>query len=214
MTDKKPITGNEPAPIEAAPCTDYAKPKPAPQVTDDEIKVAAFKRFEQSLDVLSIYEGYDPNSTPERDAMNSRYGKGYVDAYFAELGQIAAQNPVRTAPKSNATAPAPVPAVAAFGGVVTNSAVPVHTTAPAWSLIDSLTRSPGYRWPLYQVLKAAHDAGKPCPKAREVLAAWKLNKPPELEVMTDGVKYSDGVGNPKEADLKAIQQAIKGLLKK
>jgi len=30
--------------------------------------------------------------------------------------------------------------------------------------------------------------------------------------MTDGVKYSDGVGNTKEADLKAIQQSIKGLL--
>ncbi len=88
------------------------------------------------------------------------------------------------------------------------------TTVPAWSLINTLVRAPGYRWPLYRFLKDAHAAGKPCPKAREVLEGWKSNTPPELEVMTDGVKYSDAVGNTKEADLKAIQQAIKGLLKK
>lgn len=92
---------------------------------------------------------------------------------------------------------------------------PAQTPAtPAWSLITSLARSPGYRWPLYQFLKAAHAAGKPCPKAREVLEGWKSNTPPELEVMTDGVKYSDAQGSTKEADLKAIQQSIKGLLKK
>lgn len=88
------------------------------------------------------------------------------------------------------------------------------TTAPAWSLITTLQRAPGYRWPLYQALKEALTAGRPCPKAREVLEAWKQNTPPELEVMTDGVKYSDSKGNTKEADLKAIQQAIKGLIKK
>jgi len=88
------------------------------------------------------------------------------------------------------------------------------TTESSWSLKTSLKRAPGYRWPLYQVLKAAHTAGKPCPRAREVLEAWRQNTPPDLQVMSDGVKYSDAVGNTKEADLKAIQQAIKGLLKK
>ena len=67
---------------------------------------------------------------------------------------------------------------------------------------------------MYQFLKAAHAAGKPCPKARDVLEGWKSSTPPELEVMTDGVKYSDSVGNTKEADLKAIQQTIKALLEK
>ncbi len=83
---------------------------------------------------------------------------------------------------------------------------------PGWSLKTSIERAPGYRWPLYQVLKAAHIARQPCPKARNVLEAWELNPPPDLRVMPDGVKYNDGLGNQKEADLKAIGQAIKNLM--
>lgn len=81
-----------------------------------------------------------------------------------------------------------------------------------WRLKASIARAPGYRWPLYQVLRAAHLAGKPCPKARAVLDIWSENPPPEVQVMSDGVKYNDGLGNPKEANLKAIQQSIKNLL--
>lgn len=81
-----------------------------------------------------------------------------------------------------------------------------------WSL-KSIQRAPGYRWPLYQVLKAALIAGRPIPKPRDVLAIWKLSPPPDVQVMPDGVKYNDGTGSPKEANLKAIQQAIKNLLK-
>lgn len=81
-----------------------------------------------------------------------------------------------------------------------------------WSL-KPIERAPGYRWPLYQVLKAAHIAGQPRPKARDVLETWKLKPPPDVQVMPDGVKYNDGLGNPKEADLKAIGQSIKGLTK-
>lgn len=111
--------------------------------------------------------------------------------------------------------PAPELAPAMPEAVVTSKDRPAPlATAPAWSPITVLMRAPGYRWPLYQLLKEAHTNGMPCPKAREVLEIWKLNTPPELEVMTDGVKYSDAVGNTKEADLKAIHQAIKGLLEK
>ena len=83
---------------------------------------------------------------------------------------------------------------------------------PGWTLKPSLERSPGYRWPLYQILKAAHIAGQPCPKPREVLEIWKLHPPPDVQVMPDGVKYNDGLGNPKEANLRAIGKAIKYLL--
>lgn len=83
-----------------------------------------------------------------------------------------------------------------------------------WCPIDSIKRAPGYRWPLYQILKAAHIAGKPCPKARDVLEAWRSNPPSDIEVMSDGVKYNDGVGTRKEANLRAMQQSINGLLKK
>jgi len=83
---------------------------------------------------------------------------------------------------------------------------------PEWSL-KTIKRAPGYRWPLYLVLKDAHIAKKPCPTARAVLEIWTLNPPPDVQVMPDGVKYNDGLGNPKEANLKAIQQAIKNLKK-
>ena len=99
---------------------------------------------------------------------------------------------------------------------------PHHATAPPapvvagasgeWTPITSLARAPGYRWPLYQFIKAAHIAGKPCPKAREFLEWLKTNPDPELQVMPDGLKYNNGAGKRKEAGLKAIQQVIKGLL--
>ena len=81
-----------------------------------------------------------------------------------------------------------------------------------WNLVRP-KRYPGYRKPLYDFLKAAHAAGEPCPKAREVIDAWKLKPPREVpEVMADELKYYDVNGDTKTADLKAIQQAIKGLL--
>ena len=83
---------------------------------------------------------------------------------------------------------------------------------PIWNLKTDLKRAPGYRWALYQVLRAAHNAGKPCPTARDVLDFWTNNPQPDIQVMPDGLKYNDGLGNPKEANLKAIQQAIKGLM--
>lgn len=92
-----------------------------------------------------------------------------------------------------------------------NSAQPIQRST-AWKLKTSIKRFPGYRQALYEYLEAAHVAGQPLPKARGVLNAWKNTLPPDIQVMTDGVKYNDGKGNLKEANLKAIQQAIKGLL--
>jgi hypothetical protein len=117
---------------------------------------------------------------------------------------IDAKQPV---PEQKPATPAPVVAVGASDDVKPTS------NAPAWRLIPSLARAPGYRWPLYQFLHAAYIAGQPCPKARDFLEWLKSNPDPELQVMPDGLKY-DGAGNPKEADLKAIQQAIKGMLQK
>lgn len=88
--------------------------------------------------------------------------------------------------------------------------------APAWSLKTSLERTPGYRWPLYQFLKAAHAAGKLPPKAQDVLDAWKSNPPPGLSVIqagrSDVLEYQLNHGAKKCAELKAIQSAIAGLI--
>lgn len=83
--------------------------------------------------------------------------------------------------------------------------------SPIWAVIKP-QRFPGYRAPLYRFLSDAHRAGKSCPKAREVLDAWRESKPPEIEqVLSDGVNYYDSEGNVKAADLNAIRQAIKRL---
>lgn len=90
------------------------------------------------------------------------------------------------------------------------------TTAPSWSLITPPERTPGYRWPLYQFLREAHVAGKPRPKAQEVLDAWKMNPPSGLKVIEscrrDALEYELNNGQKKTADLKAIQAAIDGLV--
>lgn len=90
------------------------------------------------------------------------------------------------------------------------------TTALAWSLKTSLERTPGYRWPLIQFLRETHVAGKPCPKAQEVLDDWKLSPPSGLKVIKSGrcdaLEYELMHGGKKTADLKAIQAAINDLV--
>lgn len=129
------------------------------------------------------------------------------------LAKVVADAP---APEQTPATPAPVEAVGALDDVVTNSDVPVLTTAPAWSLIAPPERLPGYRWPLYQFLEAAHTAGKPCPKAQHVLDAWKLTPPPGIKVIqkdeNDALEYELDHGGKKTADLKAIQASIVGLI--
>ena len=146
---------------------------------------------------------FGPHSFPFRRALK----KSLVSV--SDLRVFLAGRPIaiESGPAQTAETPAPVVAVGASGGVKPDKAGPV------WSLKASIQRAPGYRWPLYQVLKAAFIAGQPCPKARDVLNIWRLNPPPDVQAMPDGVKYDNGLGKPKEADLKAIGQAIKNLMK-
>lgn len=81
-----------------------------------------------------------------------------------------------------------------------------------WRPKTSIKSASGYRSALIQVLRAAYLAGQPLPTARDVLDAWTKNPHTDVKVMSDGVKYNNSLGHPKEANLKAIQQAIKNLL--
>lgn len=69
---------------------------------------------------------------------------------------------------------------------------------------------------IYKALKAAHENGKPCPSVRELLDQWQSALPPGIEkVLTDGVDYFDGSGQPgKMADLKAIKKRIERMTEK
>jgi hypothetical protein len=98
-------------------------------------------------------------------------------------------------------------------GSAPTSTLPIQRTK-AWTLKTSITRFPGYRHALYEFLKAEHVAEKPLPKARDVLNAWVVKSPLDIQVMTDGIKYNDCEGNPKEANLKNINMTIAGLLEK
>ena len=100
--------------------------------------------------------------------------------------------------------------------VETASDAPAKPAAPEWSLKTSIKKWPGYRLPLHQFLKDAYVAGKPCPKAQDVLDAWKLNPPHGFKVIKSGrhdeLEYELNHGHKKTADLKAIQAAIDGLV--
>lgn len=92
--------------------------------------------------------------------------------------------------------------------VITPEPVKATGAGPGWHLTEP-KRYQGYGKPLYDLLKAAHIARQPCPKARDVLDAWKKNPPFGVtEVMVDGIKYYDAKGNTKTADLDAIRAAI------
>ena len=96
-------------------------------------------------------------------------------------------------------------------------AAPVMTVGVSggvnWTL-KKPQRFQGYSKPLYDLLKAAHIAGQPSPKAREVLDKWKGNPPPDVATVTDnGLKYYDAKGNTKPADLDAIRKAIDRMIR-
>jgi hypothetical protein len=84
----------------------------------------------------------------------------------------------------------------------------------SWELQESPKRFSDYRLPLYNVLKQAKLDQKPCPTARQALDLLRELKPLEIEFMTDSLKYNSKGGKMREANLKAIGQTIKGLLKK
>jgi hypothetical protein len=67
----------------------------------------------------------------------------------------------------------------------------------------------GYTAPLFKLVQTAHQQGRHPPTAREALEAFRANRPDEIpEVLPDGIKYFDKVGNTKVADIEAIRKAI------
>lgn len=84
---------------------------------------------------------------------------------------------------------------------------------PTWTLTEP-ERYQGYARPLYVLLKAAHNAGRAPPKARDVLEAFREKQPPEIaQVNHDGFIYLHSDGSTKEASLDAISAAIRRRMK-
>lgn len=85
---------------------------------------------------------------------------------------------------------------------------PAAPDGQAWTLRQP-QRFRGYRAPLYRFLKAAQAAGQPCPKARDVLEAWRDARPDEVfKVLPGELHYYDAEGNAATATTAAVQKAI------
>ncbi len=102
-----------------------------------------------------------------------------------------------------AKAPEPAPA--------STTTMPGISAPPAWRIKD-VKRARGYTMGLINVLRAAQRAGEPRPSARDVLEAWRSNRPPEInQVLQDGFNYYDAAGNIKATTIEALSKAIKRL---
>lgn len=79
---------------------------------------------------------------------------------------------------------------------------------PAWAVFKP-QRFVAYSLPLWKFLTAAHCENKSLPTARDVVEAWRSEKPAEIaKMLPDGFDYYDAKGNTKSADLEAIRKAI------
>lgn len=102
---------------------------------------------------------------------------------------------------------------AADHGVPDAPATPSHAVgigdaSSTWSLRKP-KRFQAYGWPLYQLLEAAHAAGRAIPTPRDVLEAFASNTPGEIaKVMHDELHYYLASGDTKSADLRAIKATI------
>lgn len=78
-----------------------------------------------------------------------------------------------------------------------------------WTVVKP-KRYRGYIVPLYRLLVDAHREGKPRPTARDVVEAWRVEKPADIaKVMPNEIDYYDAEGGTtKTADLEAIRKAI------
>jgi hypothetical protein len=89
-----------------------------------------------------------------------------------------------------------------------SAALPTATIGEVWHL-KKPKRYQGYAKPLHELLRAALTSGQKCPKARDVIDAWKANRPQDVfEVSDSEIKYYDTRGNCKTANLAAIQETI------
>jgi len=90
---------------------------------------------------------------------------------------------------------------------------PADEATNSWTL-KRVQKFPGYRKPLYDLLRAAQISGKERPTARDVLDEWNARRPYSVIRTThDTFDYADAKGSEKSVDLKALQQAIKNLTK-
>jgi hypothetical protein len=114
---------------------------------------------------------------------------------FDDVEQLKALETTRRDAPSEAAQPAPL-------------AVDSPRHASTWT-VKKPQRYHGYGAPLYRLIAAAHHDGRPRPTARDVVDAWRVNKPAEIfQVLSDGFDYYDAKGDIKAASLETIRKTI------
>ena len=160
----------------------------------DCIRAGALPAVRQRIPWFIENEVIEPHVTaPDFAAWLAREGvepSPLVREWFAHEGAAS------PAPAPTQTAAAPAPVVAST------------SSEPAWT-VTKPKRFTGYTAPLHRLLAAAHRDGKTRPTARDVMEAWRTEKPSEVaKVLTDGFDFYDANGNTKAANLEAIRKAI------
>jgi hypothetical protein len=208
------------SPINAAMLLSYRNPntasiEEAESNTNDEMEPQDFRRLK------NIFEGASQEPRTLKDWTMYARQRGlkihsWINEWESWVHEVDRRNALIDGANSeppmtdNQLKQSSLPPADGSGGVKSAS------NAPTWKLIPPPLRTPGYRWPLYEFLQAAHVAGRPCPKAQHVLDAWKLNPPERMNVIhknrRDLLEYELENGNKKVADLKAIQATIGALI--
>jgi hypothetical protein len=96
-----------------------------------------------------------------------------------------------------------------------NSAVVSGGASKAeWKIIEP-KRYQGYRKPLYELIKKAHENGDPIPSVDYILSTWRKNLPDKIKnIRKDGVDvYSQGKRTTSFSSIKAITQCIQRMTK-
>lgn len=124
---------------------------------------------------------------------------GYHPEFQKKILASRRRSPIE-AQKPAGDSPPPHPTEAATTGA--------RTSTSKWSVIKP-QRFRGYSTPLFHFLNAAHARGESRPTARDVLEAWRKEKPAEItSLMPDGFKYLNDIGNTKAVDLEALRKTI------
>ena len=175
--------------------------------SSDEMEPQDFRRLK------NIFEGADkePRTLKAWTAYARERGlkiHSWINEWEAWVQEVDA----RQLPGGSALVP-PVTGVetesASGGGAKAVTGAPA--TEQKWGL-KKPDKLPGYRKALYDYMKDAHTNKRPCPKAQDVLNAWTTQPPGGIKVMPRGIEYLLGTNQPKKADMKAIQAAIKNLV--
>jgi hypothetical protein len=179
----------------------------APEYQRDEANVdAAFKRLDDANATLAMMREALASAPKTGDVGKIREAQAAVD--IARRDVERAQTGLERLRGDDCSSPSTQEHYADQQNEIKHEEDNSANNLSGWTVIKP-RRFIGYSLPLYRLLVAAHRRGEPLPSARNVVEAWRIDRPPEVEkVLHDGLVYYDANGDTKSADLEAIRKVI------